>query len=105
MTTAHEPPVVDLPAQRRFVLRDDGSEAELVYRLDGDRLVLIHTGVPAELEGRGIGGRLVRSALERARTEGLTLVPWCPFARRWLHGHPDDAAGVPVDWASEPPGA
>jgi hypothetical protein len=70
---------------------------ELVYRVDGDRLILIHTEVPEELAGHGVGGRLVRASLDRAAREGLTIVPQCPFARRWLGDHPDEIGGVEVD--------
>lgn len=93
-----DPTVTDDAARHRFELELDGRLAELVYRLDGDRLVLVHTGVPDELGGRGLGGVLVRAALERAAAESLTLVPECPFARAWLEKHPDDAAGVTIDW-------
>ncbi len=97
--------VVDATGESRFTIRgDDGLEAELVYRVEGDRLELIHTGVPEAWGGRGIGGRLVRAALRRARAEHLTVVPWCPFARRWLLDHPDEAAGVVVDSDTPRPG-
>lgn len=89
--------VTDNQAQSRFELRADGSLAELVYRLGGKRLVLIHTDVPPDLEGRGFGGRLVAAAVGRAAREDLTLVPLCPFAREWLERHPDRAAGVTID--------
>lgn len=95
---ADDLPVTDEVEAHRFELTVDGHTAELVYRADGDRLVLVHTGVPDELEGRGIGGRLVRAALERAEREGLTVVPSCPFARGWLQRHPDEAARVKIDW-------
>ena len=98
-----EAPVVDDTAANRFVVREGGTEAELVYALDGRRLFLVHTGVPEEWGGRGIGSRLVRAALARAGTGGLTVVPWCPFARRWLHEHPDEAAAVTIDWDTPRP--
>lgn len=97
-----EPAVVDEPDERRFVYRADGPEAQLVYRRNGRRLILVHTEVPDALGGRGIGGRLVQAALDQARANGWTVAPWCPFAREWLDNHPDEAAGVPIDW-SEPP--
>ena len=84
------------------VYRGDGAEAELVYRHNGRRLVLVHTEVTDELGGRGIGGRLVKAALDQARTNGWTVVPWCPFARAWMQRHPDEVAGVDVDWSTPP---
>lgn len=93
-----DPTVTDDTARHRFELEVDGHVAELVYRLDGDRMVLVHTGVPEELGGRGLGGVLVRAALDRAVAESLTLVPECPFAKAWLEKHPDDAATVAIDW-------
>lgn len=91
--------VVDERANSRFILDVDGSVAELVYRRVGTRLELIHTDVPEELGGRGIGGTLVRAAIEQARREGLTVVPSCPFARHWLDAHPDEAATVTIAWS------
>ena len=90
--------VVDQTDAERFTLEEDGHTAELVYHLNGSRLVLIHTEVPDELGGRGIGGRLVQAAIERARREGLTIVPNCPFARSWLEKHPDATEDVTVSW-------
>ena len=90
--------VTDNQAASRFELRANGSLAELSYRRVGSRLVLIHTEVPAELEGRGIGGALVTAAVDRAAREGLTLVPLCPFARGWLQRHPDVAKAATIDW-------
>jgi predicted GNAT family acetyltransferase len=90
-----DPEVHDEPGHR-FVLTADGHEAELVYELEGDRLVLVHTGVPDELGGRGLGGVLVQHAIDRAAAEGWTVVPQCPFARAWLEKHPDQAARVTV---------
>ena len=95
--------VVDLPAEGRFVIRGNRDEAELVYLLQGDRLILVHTEVPEAWSGHGMGARLVRAALRRARAESLTVVPWCPYARRWLKEHPDEAAGVSIDFHTPRP--
>ena len=79
----------------------DGIEAELVYRQVGRRLILVHTGVPEELAGRGVGGALVRAAVDWAAEEALVVVPTCAFANHWLRKHPDVAATVDVDWPAE----
>jgi predicted GNAT family acetyltransferase len=91
-------PVTDNQAASRFEISEGGHLAELRYHRNGKRLVLIHTEVPEELEGRGLGGRLVVAAVDRASREGLTIVPLCPFARRWLEGHSDVADRVVIDW-------
>jgi uncharacterized protein len=94
-----EPPqVTDNQAESRFEVRDGGHLAELLYRRNGNRLVLIHTEVPEQLEGHGIGGALVTAAVGRAARDGMTLVPLCPFARGWLERHPDVASQATIDW-------
>jgi uncharacterized protein len=90
---------VDERDARRFALTVDGHDAELTYHLEGgDHLVLDHTGVPDALGGRGLGGVLVRAAVDRAVADGLTLVPRCPFARAWLEKHPHEAGRVEIEW-------
>ncbi len=91
------PQVRQDPDASRFVYADAGVEAELMYRLRDGRLMLVHTAVPPELEGQGVGGRLVTAAIEYAAAQGLTVVPSCPFARSWLERHPGVAARVPIE--------
>jgi uncharacterized protein len=91
------PQVTHDPDHARFEYRAGSSVAEIVYRLHGQRMVLLHTGVPHALEKHGIGGELVRAAVGYAASEGLTVVPSCPFARDWLERNPDVAARVPID--------
>ena len=104
-TPANDLEVVDLTSESRFVIRGARDEAELVYSLQGDRLILVHTEVPEAWSGHGMGARLVRAALRRARTEGLTIVPWCPYARKWLRTHPDETGGVQIDYQTPRPAA
>ena len=94
----------------RLELSVEGHLAELLYRRRGDRFVIVHTDVPPELEGRSLGGALVRAAIDRAVSEDLTVVPLCPFARLWLERHPDVADSATIDWRQAggggvPPGA
>jgi predicted GNAT family acetyltransferase len=82
----------------RFEVQVGGHVAYLAYRRNGKRLVLIHTDVPQEAGGQGLGGRLVTAAVGHAAAEGMTVVPLCPFARTWLERHPDVAGRVSIDW-------
>jgi predicted GNAT family acetyltransferase len=90
--------VVDRKSEGRFELIVDGHVSQLVYEIANNMLILIHTSVPDELAGRGIGGRLVRAAIDRAARDGLIIVPLCPFARRWLQDHPDETGDVAIDF-------
>ncbi|MET8334898.1 GNAT family N-acetyltransferase [Streptosporangium canum] len=75
-----------------FEAEVDGKHAgqlEFVRR-DGV-IVYTHTEVDAEFEGNGVGGALVRAALDGARAEGVKIVPRCPFVKTWIERHPDYA--------------
>ena len=98
--SAAESVVVDNRASSQFEFEVDGHVAYLAYRRDGDRLILVHTEVPRQLEGHGIGGRLVTAAMDEAAEQHLTVVPLCAFAKGWLEGHPAIAARAPIEWPS-----
>jgi predicted GNAT family acetyltransferase len=85
-------------AHERLIWAQDGSEAELVYRRRGNRLFLIHTGVPDALAGHGIAGKLVQAALDWAEHDHLTVVPICVYARKWLTEHPEATTNVKIHW-------
>ncbi len=75
--------------KNRFEIRLGEELAELTYAWEGNALVLLHTGVPPAWEGRGIGSRLVKAALEYARKQGYRIVPVCSFVAAYLRRHPE----------------
>ena len=81
--------VRDNPSASRYETQVDGHLAMLVYERNGNQITFQHTSVPDELEGRGIGGKLARAALEDARTRGLIVVPNCPFVASYIQRHPE----------------
>ena len=52
-------------------------------------MVIEHTEVPVELEGRGIAGRIVKTALDHARSQNLVVLPLCPYAKAYIGRHPE----------------
>lgn len=92
--------ITDDTANHRFLLTEDGLDAELVYRDESGHLFLTHTEVPPALGGRGIGGRLVAAVVERAATTGEVVHPWCSFTRAWLERNPEAAARIQIDWGT-----
>ena len=71
----------------RFEVQTGGEIAFLAYRRRPSKLVLVHTEVPTEFAGHGIGSKLVSAAIEFAREHGLTVVPLCPFATDYIRQH------------------
>jgi predicted GNAT family acetyltransferase len=84
--------VVDNPEQRRYEALVDGEIAGYVfYHRRDDAVVVVHTEVADEFEGRGVGSRLVAAALDDIRSQGLSVVPVCPFTRGYIERHPEYA--------------
>lgn len=71
----------------QYELIVDGHKALAAYRLDDGRISFVHTEVPAELEGQGVGTRLIEGALQQVREEGLQVVPLCSFVRHYMETH------------------
>src|SRR4051794_8909245 len=81
--------VSDDPARSRFeVLVDGESAGQAVYELRPGTIVFLHTEIDDAYGGRGLGGTLVRAALDSARERGLHVVATCPFVRGWIQKHP-----------------
>jgi predicted GNAT family acetyltransferase len=81
--------VTNAEAKHRFELEEEGGTAFVTYLLEGETITFTHTIVPKELEGRGLGSRLVKGALDEAREQGLKVVPACSFVRHYIERHPD----------------
>jgi len=83
--------VRDDTARQRFELDADAHIAFSNYKRAGNVLTILHTEVPKELEGRGIGSALIRGMLDIARAQGLKVIPVCPFAKTYIERHPEYA--------------
>jgi uncharacterized protein len=79
--------VVDNKAQQRFELVVDGHLAAAFYKRDGDVITFVHTEVPPELGGRGVGSKLAQGALDQVRRAGLKVIAECPFVKAWIGKH------------------
>ncbi|HEX4663849.1 MAG TPA: GNAT family N-acetyltransferase [Terriglobales bacterium] len=87
--STENPAITNNESSSRFETQVNGYTAILTYRRMGKSIVLDHTEVPPELEGRGIGSKLARTAMEFARSEHLVVVPLCPFVSSYLKKHPE----------------
>lgn len=73
----------------RFEALVGGLRCELDYQLDGQVVRMTHTGVPPQLEGRGIAAALVQAALGWARAQGYKVVPLCSYVQVYVRRHPE----------------
>ncbi|MEV1044401.1 GNAT family N-acetyltransferase [Streptomyces sp. NPDC049916] len=84
--------VHDVPDAKRYEARIEG-ESELAgfadYIRTPELVAFVHTEVSPAYEGKGIGGALVRTALDEARAAKLWVLPTCPFFAGWIARHPD----------------
>ena len=80
----------DVENHRYVAELDDEVAAFAVYHLrKGQRYFFVHTVVEPPFEGRSIGSKLVRYALDDVRAKGAKIVPLCPFVAGWLERHPE----------------
>jgi predicted GNAT family acetyltransferase len=86
-------------AGSRYVGRVSGElVSEIDFRLDGDTMVITHTGTDPAHRGQGYAGELTRHALDDARGRGLRVVPRCPYTATWIEEHPEYADLVSRRW-------
>jgi uncharacterized protein len=66
-----------------FYIEHDGKEiAAMHYVWAGEgKLIIDHTEVSEEYEGRGLGKQLVSAAVVYARKNNVKIIPLCTFAK------------------------
>jgi uncharacterized protein len=90
--------VVDVPDSSRFEVLVDGETAGFAeYRRRPGLIAFVHTLIDPRFEGRGLASELVRAALSAARSDGLSVLPFCPFVRGYIARHRGYVELVPAD--------
>jgi len=79
----------DNEERERFELDVDGPIAFVTYRKIEGAITLVHTEVPPELGGRGIGSKLGRATLDAVRAQGHKLLVECDFIRNFMRKSPE----------------
>jgi predicted GNAT family acetyltransferase len=73
----------------RFEIDLGGEIATLDYRHYKNDIALMHTSVPGNFKGNGLGSMLVVAALKFVRKQNKKLMLYCPFASKYVKEHPE----------------
>lgn len=79
---------VKITENNRFELEVVGKIAFIEFdKIEPNILDLVHTEVPEELSGKGVGSKLVEGALNYCKENGLLVIPSCPFIKKFMDKH------------------
>ena len=83
--------IINNKAKHRYELDVDGHIAATYYTLADGVITFVHTEVPPELAGKGVGSKLIKGALDQVRSERLQVIAQCPFVKAYIEKHPEYA--------------
>ena len=77
------------PAAKRFEATVDKLLCRCDYRMHGSTMMLVHTEVPPQHEGKGFASMLVRAAFDYAKANEMDVLPVCSYVSAWARRHPE----------------
>ncbi|MBD1362301.1 N-acetyltransferase [Mucilaginibacter sp. ZT4R22] len=81
--------LINNEAIHNFELFVDGQRAFIDYKTKDNKIYLIHTEVPKELQGRGVAEAIVEKAFHYIEAHKLVLIPLCSYVQVFLRKHPE----------------
>lgn len=90
--------VTDDTDNHRFVATVAGEQAGFaVYHRTKGAVLVVHTEVGEAHQGEGVASELVRGMLDQLRDRDATVVPLCPYVRKWIDEHDEYQSLVDED--------
>ena len=74
---------------RMFIIRQEGLESTLAYRLNGQELELYNAYVPEVQRGRGYASQLILYSIHFAVLHGFRIKANCPAAEAYIRRNPE----------------
>ncbi|MFC9252995.1 GNAT family N-acetyltransferase [Amycolatopsis thailandensis] len=86
----------------RYDIAVDGKPAGLLEtRTRPDAILFLHTEISDDFAGQGLAGKLVKAALDDVRSQGRSVLPYCPYVRSYIAKHREYEDLVPEDKRAE----
>lgn len=82
-------PLIKNDVDKQFEMVVEGHKAFIQFHELTDRIALVHTEVPEELAGKGVGTAVVEKTLDYIEKSGKALMPYCPFVFAYIKKHPE----------------
>lgn len=82
-------PLVNNRQEHRFELTVNDTIAFIEYKESDEAITVLHTEVPPQLEGQGVGTAIVEKTLQEIEQRQRKLIPLCPFVTSYLKRHPE----------------
>jgi len=73
----------------RFEMMVENQKAFIDYKERKQKIYLIHTEVPKNLEGQGVATALIEKTLQYLEDAGYKLVALCPAVVAFIRRHPE----------------
>lgn len=76
-------------AANQFELHTGKTFAFLEYVIKEDKIYMLHTEAPDEMQGTGAAKELVKHALQYSRDNSLTVIPSCSYVANYIDNNPE----------------
>ena len=81
--------LIDNATDHRFEMNVDGNIAIIEYKRYPGKIALLHTEVPAQLEGKGAATAIIEKTLAYIENNKPELIPLCPVVVAYIRRHPE----------------
>jgi predicted GNAT family acetyltransferase len=83
--------VLNAGAKRYELWSGDELAGFASFRTGPGWIRIFHAEVQPAFEGHGLGSRLAAGALDDVRSQGIGVIPACPFIANYVHDHSEYA--------------
>ena len=78
-----------------FIIKNDNQQAgEMVFQLSGKEMIVDHTEVEPQFEGKGFAKKMFLKMIEYARENHLIVVANCSYVQAQIQKHKEEYADI-----------